>query len=354
MIDLEALSSNLKQVKAYAPNAKILAIIKANAYGHGMMQVAHQLNQTDGFGVESIDEAIVLRQQGFLHRIVLLEGLFSEEELPLAIQHRLDFVVHCWSQLEWIIKLNPQTPCNLWIKFDTGMHRLGFLPKEWGKVHQALSSLSITHHLHYMSHFATADEVENDFTAQQLKQFNTLTKGVNLPKSMANSAAIQTQPKSHFDWVRPGIMLYGAGDMGQSQCPGLQPVMTFCSKITSLKWIDAGETVGYGQTWRANKRTLVGVVAAGYGDGYPRHAPNNTPVLVNGQRAYLIGRVSMDMVTVDLTSFKDWVKEGDEVVLWGKGLSVDEIAKLCGTIGYELLCGITPRVPKILIGSSDD
>lgn len=351
-IDLEALNTNFKLVKSYAPKSKILAMIKADGYGHGLLRVAEQLNHADGFGVASIDEAILLRKHGFLHRILLLEGVFSEAELGLVQQHRLDFVIHHWTQIDWLLNAPLNVPCNIWLKFDTGMHRLGFLPTEWDEVHQRLLGIFSKHHFHYMSHFATADEVDHSFVEQQLAQFNHLTQQASLPKSIANSAAIQRLPQSHFDWVRPGIMLYGVGALHLSQCPGLTPVMTFMSQITALKWVEAGETVGYGQTWQASQKTLVGVVAVGYGDGYPRHAPNGTPVLVNGQRAQLIGRVSMDMITLDLTPFQSWVKEGDEVILWGQSLSVDEVAQHCGTIGYELLCGITQRVPKISIRST--
>ncbi len=362
-IDLEALKSNLNQVRAFAPQAKIISVIKANGYGHGMLRVAEQLSSTDAFGVASIDEAIKLRHKGFLHRIILLEGLFSEAEFSLVIQHRLDFVIHSDYQLDWLIYLNSSNVLNIWIKIDTGMHRLGFLPETLPKVHLRLKQLKVSPVVHYMSHFASADE-SVEFTQQQFEMFNELTKDITAPKSLANSAAIQNFPISHLDWVRPGIMLYGAGNLDESKglktkdlkTEGLNkliPVMTLVSEITSLKWIEAGEAVGYGQTWKADRRSLIGVVAIGYGDGYPRHAPTGTPVLIQGKKVPIVGCISMDMITINLTDFNDKIEIGETVILWGKDLSVDLIAKYAGTISYELLCGVTQRVPIIDVRSPD-
>ncbi len=346
-IDLVALKSNLNQVRAFAPKAKILAVIKANAYGHGMIRVAKQLSQADAFGVESVDEAIKLRNNGFLHRILLLEGVFSAAELTMVIQHRLDFVIHSQIQLDWLVNLNSSSIFNVWIKLDTGMHRLGFLPEDLLDVQRKLSCLKSSPIIHYLSHFASADE-DLEFTQQQLTVFNELTANTNVPKSLANSAAIQNFSASHFEWVRPGIMLYGAGVLnGQEGLNKLKPVMTLVSEITSLKWIKAGESVGYGQAWKAKKRSLIGVVAIGYGDGYPRHAPTGTPVLIQEKKIPIVGRVSMDMITIDLTASNLDIEVGEPVTLWGKGLAVDLIAKYAGTISYELLCGVTKRVPMI-------
>lgn len=360
-IDLNALTSNLNQVRAYAPNSKILSVIKANAYGHGMIRVAEQLSKTDGFCVASIDEAITLRQKGFLHRILLLEGVFCEAEFPLVIQHRLDFVVHNQTQLDWLLRLDVSFPLNIWLKFDTGMHRLGFATNEFTQVHEKLAKLKTQPNIHYMSHFASADE-NIAFTKFQLAQFQTLTDTTPHPKSLCNSAAIQSFPEAHYDWVRPGIMLYGAGHESEnyshkksasSGMKKLQAVMTLTSEITSLKWIEIGESVGYGQGWVAERKTYVGVVAIGYGDGYPRHAKTGTPVLVNGHRAPLIGRVSMDMITVDLTDIANQVSMRDTAILWGKDLAVSEIAEWSDTISYELLCGITQRVPRIEVRKNE-
>lgn len=347
LIDIEALKHNLMMVKAFAPNSKVMAIIKANGYGHGIIRVAQQLTAADAYGVASIDEAIVLRHQGFLHRIILLEGLFSEEELSLAITHRLDFVVHSFHQLEWLKTLDKNTPINLWVKFDTGMHRLGFDIKDELKVRQAINQLACPVHLQLISHLASAD-CSPEFTQKQFDAFEQIADHWPCSKSLANSAAIQLYPQSHLQWVRPGIMLYGACSF-KPTTPDLKPVMTLKSQITSLKWIESGESVGYGNQWTAEQKTLVAVVAVGYGDGYPRHAPNGTPVLVHGEKMPLIGRVSMDMITVDVTALSETVSVGDTAILWGAELSVDEVAESAGTIGYELLCAVTKRVPRIEI-----
>jgi alanine racemase len=342
-INLAALRHNLNQVRLLTPNSKIWAVIKANGYGHGIIRVAQQLSSADGFAVASLDEALILRQQGFIHRIILLEGIFQPEEMALVEQHRLDLVLHSMHQVEWLLAYQPKFALKIWLKLDTGMHRLGFdsvgFSQAMLKVRNSLPHLKLS----LMSHFASVTE-DAVFTAKQQARFEKQAKDYDLPMSLANSAALQLLPNTHLDWVRPGIMLYGAGILPKFETL-FQPVLTFQTEIISLKWIDAGEAVGYGQTWVAPKRSLIGVAAAGYGDGYPRHAPSGTPVLVNKQRAFIAGRVSMDMLTLDLTGLAGQVEIGDPVILWGDGLSVDEVAEKAGTIGYELLCGITQRVP---------
>lgn len=342
-INLSALRQNLQQVRLLAPNSKIWAVIKANGYGHGVERVASQFTSADGFAVASIDEALLLRQKGFIHRILLLEGVFNADEIKLVEQHHLDMVVHSVHQMNWLLDSNVQSPLNIWLKLDTGMHRLGFSAEAFMQALTKLRHSQSKHQFHCISHFASADESE-DFSQHQLAQFNHVTSALDYVKSFANSAAIQLYSASHFDWVRPGIMLYGAGVLPAYR-ERFRAALSFSTRLISLKWIDAGEGVGYGQTWIAERKTLLGVAAAGYGDGYPRHAPSGTPVLVNGQRAALVGRVSMDMITIDLTDMASNVKIGDPVLLWGEQLSVDEVAAAAGTIGYELLCGITQRVP---------
>jgi len=345
-IHLPALRHNLSVVKSIAPQSKVLAVIKANGYGHGITRVAHHLSSADGFGVASIDEAMVLRQKGFLHRILLLEGLFSEAELALVYQHRLDLVVHSHHQLEWLLDSPFDSQINVWVKFDTGMHRLGFHPDDVSWVMQQLQQSNKAFHIHLMSHLASADESAS-FTEKQISKFDVLSQPYNYPKSLANSAGLQSYPLTHNDWVRPGIMLYGAG-LCEAEKYTLQPVMTLVSEITALKWVPKGDYVGYGNSWKAPRDTFVGIVAIGYGDGYPRHAPTGTPVLINGHRVPLIGRVSMDMICVDVTDLAVDIDIGTSVVLWGDAkLTVDEIAEYSTTIGYELLCGITQRVPII-------
>lgn len=346
---LSALKNNLKRVQSMATNSKVLAVIKANGYGHGIERVAHQLSGADAFGVASIDEAMLLRQKGFLHRILLLEGLFSEAEIPIVIQNRLDLVVHSHHQLNWLLNNKISIQISIWIKVDTGMHRLGFGPHELPTVIAKLQNSSNEFCIHFMSHFSSADEntVEGvAFTQQQLDCFESSTASFEFAKSIANSAGIMRFPQSHYDWVRPGITLYGAGAIPGFENQG-EAVMQLESEIIAIKTIQAGESVGYANTWRAQRTSIIGVVAIGYGDGYPRHAPSGTPVLINGQRVPLVGRVSMDMITVDLTDMLTQPQIGDCAVLWGKALTVDEIAECAGTIGYELLCGITKRVPMI-------
>lgn len=345
-IDLAALSQNLNQVKVFSPEAKVMAIVKANGYGHGIIRVAKELSSADGFGVASIDEAIQLRQNGFLHPIVLLEGVFSKEELELVFHHRLEIVIHSFHQLDWLKDLSASKLAHLsiWIKIDTGMHRLGFNPEDLLAVKDELLKLKIKS-INWLSHFSSA-ESSAEITQQQINCFTNLTDTVAGEKSLANSAAIELFPSAHLDWVRPGIMLYGAGIRKQS-LPRFKPVMSFYSQITSLKWIDEAETVGYGDTWKAGRKTLIAIVAVGYGDGYPRQAKNGTPVLISEEIVPLVGRVSMDMISVDVTDIAEKVTIGTKVTLWGEGLSVDSVAESADTIGYELLCGITNRVPKI-------
>ncbi|MGE4502031.1 MAG: alanine racemase [Thiomicrospira sp.] len=348
-IDLSALRHNLRQVRVLAPHAKIWAVIKANGYGHGVERVAQQVAAADGFAVASLDEALILRQKGFLHRILLLEGVFHPDELYAVEQHRLDMVIHSRHQLDWVLAANISSALSIWLKIDSGMHRLGFALDDFIPVLTKLRHANPKHTLQLMTHFASADD-DAVFTKQQLERFLYVAEPTNLVKSLANSAAIQTFARAHADWIRPGIMLYGAGILPRYQRDFIA-VLTFKTQLISLKWIEAGEGVGYGQTWRAAQRTLLGIAAAGYGDGYPRHAPSGTPVLVNQQRASLVGRVSMDMITLDLTHLAERVAIGDEVILWGKTLSVDEVAQYAGTIGYELLCGITQRVPIVEVNS---
>jgi len=350
-IDLAALKHNLKQVRRLAPKSRVMAVIKANGYGHGLLTVAKALNQADGFAVASLDEAIQLRQAGFLHPILLLEGVFSESEWQWVLQHRLDAVVHHREQLESLKNLKIPSPAQsptLWVKVDTGMHRLGFLPSEVPEVKKALKDWP---NQIWMSHFATADE-NLDFAKQQLEQFLFLSTEKH-PKSIANSAAIQSIPESHLDWVRPGIMLYGAAEDIQStqrtqDISPFKPVMHLEAQVIALKQLQAGDCVGYGCSYVANSPVLMAVLAAGYGDGYLRQIANHPDARVAFQhyRLPIIGRISMDMMTVDATAVAIQIQVGDWVQLWGDQISVQEVAGWAQTIPYELLCGITQRVPR--------
>lgn len=342
-IHLSALRHNLSAVRRHAPRARIMAVIKANGYGHGMLRVARALETADGFAVLTVQEAITLREAGFTQEILLLEGFFSSDELPLLARHRLASVVHAQWQLDALLHAPAMASIPLWLKLNSGMNRLGFQAEEFPAALQRLRQAGAN--LTLMTHFARADE--NDAIAAPLSLFNTLTAHAGLPRSMANSAALISYPESQADWVRPGIMLYGASPLlDGAMAHELQPVMTLSSEIIAQRNIRAGEMVGYGGTFRAESNMRIGVIACGYADGYPRHAPTGTPVLINGQRSRTLGRVSMDMLAVDLGPIPD-AAIGSPVTLWGKGLPVEEVAAAAGTISYELLCAIAQRVPIV-------
>ena len=345
-VDLAALAHNLRRVRELAPKSKVMAIIKANGYGHGIVRVARVLGAADGFGVASLEEAMALRQAGVTHRILLLEGFFSSNELEAVQEHRLDVGVHHPSQLEALAQTRVVRPLQVWLKCDTGMNRLGFPIDQLRHLWQQVEALpQVARPVRLMTHLASADEPGNPQTSEQLGLFFPQVTGLNAELSIANSAGVLSWPQSHVDWVRPGIMLYGVSPFPHhsGRDHRLRPAMTLRSALISVKQVEAGATVGYGGTWTCPQRMPVGVAAVGYGDGYPRHAKSGTPVLVNGQRCPLIGRVSMDMITLDLRSQPE-ARPGDDVVLWGEGLPVEEVAHHTGTIPYELVCRITSRV----------
>ena len=345
LIDLSALRHNLIQVRKAAPGCKVMAAVKADAYGHGLVRAAQALADADGFGVAAIEEALQLRQADIGAPITLLEGFFHVDEFPLIDQHRLDLVLHQPWQIEALEQYRFSQPVRVWLKLDTGMHRLGFAPgmaTEWWKRLRAIPSVIP---VGQMTHLACADELENESTRKQLALFAKETRELDGEKSIANSAGILGWPDSHGDQVRPGIMLYGTSPFisGRAAKHNLRPVMTFSSQLIAIEQRKQGEAIGYGATWRCPETMPVGVVAVGYGDGYPRHAPSGTPVLVNETVVPLIGRVSMDMITVDLRRQPE-ARVGDPVVLWGEGLPAEEVAEHAGTITYELFSGVTSRV----------
>lgn len=363
-IHAKHLQHNLARARAHAPGAKVMACVKANAYGHGLLSVAYTLRDTaDGFAVATVEEALTLRKGGIDNLILLLEGVHQTEDWRLAQQHQLAVVVHDAHHVDWLEQLGgragkmpgakdeDQRKMHCWLKIDTGMHRLGVAPGDLPKVLSRLEdNPAVASDITLMTHFAGADSPERAQTAEQLASFNVLTEKFQQPRSCANSAAILTYPESHFDWIRPGYMLYGGTPLtGRSAAEyDLRPAMEFCSSVISIRDIQAGESVGYGRRWTATRASRIATVAAGYGDGYPRHAPDGTPVLINGQRAPLAGRVSMDMLTVDITELAD-VVVGSPVELWGGVLTVDDVAAIAGTIGYELLAGMPERVPRELV-----
>jgi alanine racemase len=346
-LDLQAARHNLQQVKRYAPDNKIMAVIKANAYGHGISRIAEALTEADGFAVARVDEGVRLRQAGFKQPITVLQGFVCHNELELILQNQLDSVIHNPDQIEILQQhASDKRQLRIWLKMDTGMNRLGFKGAEFNAAYQQLShSPLIQQPINLISHFANADDLLDDKTRQQVELFNQATTDYPGQRSIANSAGIIGWPNVNSDWVRPGLMLYGcspfAGKTGADF--GLKPVMNLHSRLIAVKNVAAGETVGYSGTWQAPSDTRLGVVSIGYGDGYHRHTRSGAPVLVNGQRVPLIGRVSMDMITVDLSSQAN-AKIGDPVTLWGDGLAIEEVAHFADTIPYTLLCGITQRV----------
>jgi alanine racemase len=349
VIDLAALDHNLGIAQQNAPNSKTMAVIKANGYGHGIERVARALRLADAFAVARMEEALCLREAGIEQPILLLGGVLEASELALCVQHNLHIVVHVPEQLHMLLQARLEKPLTVWLKVDTGMHRLGMAPDRFHETWQALQeSEQVADDIVVMTHFANADDPNDSYTSQQLQTFNTLTKSLDAMTSMANSAAILLNQQTHKDWIRPGIMLYGASPVlgATASNHGLKPVMTLESQLIAVNTRKQGEKIGYGHTWTCPEEMPIGVVAIGYGDGYPRHIKSGTPVLVNGIRCEIIGRVSMDMITVDLRPVKN-ARAGDRVVLWGEGLPAEEIALQAETIAYELFCQVTPRVKFI-------
>lgn len=346
LIDLAALRHNLSRVRALAPRSRVLAVVKANGYGHGLARVGRALQDADGFGVACLEEALVLRDAGIAKRILLLSGVFDAAELPLVDQYRLDVVVHDERQVALLEKGRLRRPVSVWLKIDTGMHRLGVPPASMPYVWQRLlECVNVARPIRVLSHLASADEQEQAQTAHQLACLFACTEGLTPEISVANSAAILSRADAHRDWVRPGIMLYGISPFADSDGAtyDLQPVMTLTTRLIAVKRVEKGEPIGYGGTWRCPQAMPVGVAAIGYGDGYPRHASSGAAVLVNGERVPLIGRVSMDLITLDLRR-QPQAQPGDCVVLWGRGLPIEELARSAGTIGYELVCRVASRV----------
>jgi alanine racemase len=322
-----------------------MAIIKANAYGHGAVEVARRLPGADAFGVACMDEAIALREAGFDRRIVLLEGLFGADDIFLINAYRLDVVVHHDTQIALLEQSVLNRPLDVWLKIDTGMNRLGFMPDHVAAVRARLAGISGIGEVRLMTHFACADNLSSDYTRKQLRLFGEIAARFPGERSLANSAGVLGWPESHADWVRPGVMLYGSSPLLGKRAAelDLQPVMTLTTRLIAVNSRRQGDPVGYGGDWVCPADTNIGVAAIGYGDGYPRHAPGGMPVLVNGRRVPLAGRVSMDMICLDLGS-QPQAQVGDEVILWGDGLPIDEVAALADTISYELFCGVGRRV----------
>ena len=337
----------LQRLRELAPASKLVAVVKANAYGHGLLETARTLPDADAFGVARLEEALRLRAGGITQPILLLEGFFEATDLPTISAQRLHTAVHNQEQLAALEAAELDEPVTVWMKLDTGMHRLGVLPEEADAFWQRLTQCkNVRQPVNVVSHFARADEPECGATERQLDVFNTFCEGKAGQRSIAASGGILLWPQSHFDWVRPGIILYGVSPLENQSTGadfGCQPVMSLTSSLIAVREHKAGEPVGYGGTWISERDTRLGVVAMGYGDGYPRAAPSGTPVLVNGREVPIVGRVAMDMICVDLGP-QATDQAGDPVILWGEGLPVERIAAMTKVSAYELITRLTSRV----------
>lgn len=342
-ISLSALAHNLALAQSKAPHSKVMAVVKANGYGHGLLNVAKGLAAADGFAILGLDEALALRAAGYKQPILMLEGCFSADELSAVSEHQISVVVHTHQQIEFLELASLVKPVSVYLKINTGMNRLGFKPSDFELARVRLEACNNVTDITLMTHFATADEPLG--IAEQLSVFNAVIQAHQYPRSLANSATVLRFPEAHGDWVRAGIMLYGTSPIaGQSAASfNLKPVMQFTSQIIAVQPLEAGESLGYGHTFTAVKKTRVGIVACGYADGYPRHAPNGTPMAVAGKLTQTIGRVSMDMLYVDISDIPE-ASIGAHVEMWGNQVSVDDVAQAAGTISYELLCAVAPRV----------
>ncbi len=354
-ISLSALQHNYAVAKSAAPKSKVLAVVKANAYGHGLARVANALKHADAFATLELDSAIQLRKLGIEASILMLEGFFDSDELKIFSNYNLSTTLRDLETVKQFADAELKAPLDVFLKFNTGMNRLGLSGPMSGFALELAASHKNFGNVTLMTHFATADGVQG--IAPQMKRFDEIVKQAKpifankgFTQSVANSASLLRFQKSHLDWVRPGIMLYGSSPFADKTAEdlNLKPVMTLRSEIIGVQTLEKGDTVGYGATYTAQKKMRIGIVACGYADGYPRHAPGTnergTPVIVSGKRTRTIGRVSMDMLAVDLTDIPH-AKVGASVCLWGEQLPADEVAAAAGTIAYELFCGIAARVP---------
>ncbi len=351
-VDLAALRHNYLLAKRCAPERKAFAVVKANAYGHGAREAVAALREiADGFAVACLEEAEEVRACAPGVRILLLEGCFEPAEYPRAAELGLDVAVQDRRQADWLLAADLVRPLNVWLKLDSGMHRLGFTVEGLRECHAQLEGAAAVGELNLISHFACADERGHPLTEVQLERYGELLALAFDNCSLANSAAVLTLPQAHMAWIRPGIMLYGATPFAELSARelGLKPVMTLTGALIAIRELEVGESVGYGASWVAQRPSRIGTVSCGYADGYPRSAPSGTSVVIHGQRVPLAGRVSMDMLAVDLTDLPQ-AQLGDAVELWGAQMPIDELAQACGTIGYELLTKVTGRVPRRYVG----
>ncbi len=345
-INLSALQNNLAVARQRAPNSRIMAVIKANGYGHGLLRVARALAGAEGFAVIDLNDAVVLRDAGFRQRVLLLNGFYSPEELPVITEYSLTPVIHHQQQVDRLGSAVLPVKLDVFLKLNTGMNRLGFKPGAFPSALSALKQNRLVSGITLMTHFACADDAQG--IAGQFEQFNKITASETLPRSLANSAALLRYPETHGDWVRPGIMLYGSSPFAEKSAKqlGLQPAMTLESQIIATQDLQPGDKVGYTGLFTAGKAMRVGIVACGYADGYPRHARTGTPVCVEGKITCTLGRIAMDTLCVDLSEIPQ-AHVGTPVTLWGEGLPVEEVAKAAGTVSYELFTKLNSRVPVV-------
>ncbi len=349
-IHLDSMQHNLARVRACTPGARAWAVVKANAYGHGLERGLRGFTQADGLALVETENALRLRELGWTKPILLLEGIFDASDAPMLASHGIDSAVHCTEQIALLEEAALPAPIDVHLKMNTGMNRLGFTPEAFGAAYARLRAIPAVRNIVLMTHFANADELEHPRLTirEQVARFARGAAGLDGLRSLSNSAGVLHQSvladALATDWVRPGIMLYGGTPGGQpASAFGLRPTMTLASELIGIQEIGPGDTVGYGSRFVAERPMRIGVVACGYADGYPRHAGPDTPVLVDGVATTLVGRVSMDMLTVDLSAIPG-ARVGSRVVLWGAGLPIDDVATAAGTIGYELMCALAPRV----------
>ena len=342
-IDGSALRHNLSVVRRLAPASRVMAIIKANGYGHGLVATAQALSGADAFGVARLEEGLVLRAAQIDAKTVLLEGVFNADELAAAARERFDIVVHTFEQIALLEASSQASQFHVWVKLDTGMNRLGFRPEDFAAAWERLQRAK-PRSLRLMTHLAAAEARDKSMTLEQIARFDELTQGIDVERSIANSAGITLWDDARVDWVRPGLMLYGISPIPNVAAADLdlRPAMTLSTQLISVRRVPIGESVGYNGIWSASRNSSIGIAAVGYGDGYPRNMRSGTPVLVNGEEAVIVGRVSMDMIAIDITDIDG--KVGDSVTLWGEGLPAERIAPYADTIAYELVCGISQRV----------
>ena len=344
--DISAMRSNLALARSMMPGTRVWAVVKADAYGHGLANAFQAFAAADGLSLVELDRAIALRELGWQKPLMMMEGMFSADELENFQRYQLQPVIHNPAQLD-MLQHATGASLHVHLKVNSGMNRLGFAPEHVREAYQRLQAMPVVSNISLLTHFANAENPSAVLTPQrQLQRFHECTQDITAELSLSNSAAVLLQSQIACDWIRPGVMLYGGSPGEQAaQDFGLQPAMTLMSELISIQQLQPGESVGYGSLFTAEHAMRIGIVACGYADGYPRHAPTGTPILVDGVRTRVLGRVSMDMLSVDLTPTPA-ADIGSKVTLWGNSLPIDEVAAAAGTIGYELMCAVAPRVRR--------